>query len=81
MLPPPLGERGGYPHSCHRELPNDGKKRVSTEPYFPKEKGLKNLIFWLFFIGGAGTGLPGIPMADTMQGTGKIISRILRIER
>jgi IS605 OrfB family transposase len=30
-LPPPLGERGGYPHSCRRELPNDGKKRVSTE--------------------------------------------------
>jgi len=26
-----LGERGGYPHCCRRELPNDGKKRVSTE--------------------------------------------------
>jgi hypothetical protein len=26
MLPPPMGERGSYPHSRRRELPNDGKK-------------------------------------------------------
>jgi hypothetical protein len=26
MLPPPLGERGGYPHSCRRGLPNDFEK-------------------------------------------------------
>jgi hypothetical protein len=40
MLPsgylPHWGERGGHPHSCCRELPNDGKKRVSIEPIIPQ---------------------------------------------
>jgi hypothetical protein len=46
MLPPPLGERGGHPHSCRRELLNDFEK----ESFNRAQKGVKTLKKFLFFI-------------------------------
>jgi hypothetical protein len=39
MLPPPFGERGGYPHSCCRELPNDFEKEGFNRAGNPIKKG------------------------------------------